>query len=75
MVQRLGKWEYKVVDLIKETEKERPKARQESGRWLRTADLEEVLNRLGIQGWELVNIHFMLEKEEAVVVGFFKRQL
>jgi hypothetical protein len=72
-MERLGKWEYRVVDLIKETEKERAKSREASGRWLRTADIEEVLNRLGAQGWELVNVHFMLEKEDVVVVGFFKR--
>ena len=75
MVKRLRKWEYRVVDLIKETEKERIRTRDASGRWLRTADIEEVLNKLGVQGWELVNVHFMLEKEEAIILGFFKRQV
>lgn len=67
----MRKWEYKVVDLIKEIEKERAET-ERSGHWLHASDLEEVLNRLGTQGWELVGIHFILEKQEAVVVGFFK---
>jgi len=75
VVHGLRKWEYRVVDLIKETEKERTKTGEASAHWLRTSDLEETLNRLGAQGWELVDVHFMLEKEEAVVVGFFKRPL
>jgi len=58
--------------LIKEIEKEYTKTERQ-GRWLRASDLEEVLNKLGGQGWELVNIHFILDKEEAVLVGLFKR--
>jgi hypothetical protein len=72
-VQELKKWAYRVVDLIKETEAERDRARDASGRWLRASDLEEVLNKLGAQGWELVDIHFILDRGETVVVGFFKR--
>ncbi len=71
----MRKWEYKVVDLIKEIEKERTKTRGVEEHWLHTSDLEEVLNKIGAQGWELVDIHFILDKEEAVVVGFFKRPL
>jgi hypothetical protein len=70
----LKKWEYKVIDLIKEKEKKQA----ESGtaeHWLLASDLEEALNKLGSQSWELVNIHFILSKDEAVVVGFFKRPL
>lgn len=66
------KWEYKVVDLIKEIEKESAKTGL-PGHWLRTSDLENVLNKLGAQGWELVDIHFILDRQEAIVVGLFKR--
>lgn len=72
-MQDLRKWEYKVVDLIKETETEHERARDASGRWLHTSDLEDVLNTLGAEGWELVDIQFILNRSEAVVVGFFKR--
>ena len=72
-VQALRKWAYRVVDLIKETEVEHGRTREASGRWLRASDVEEVLNKLGAQGWELVDIHFILDRGEAVVVGFFKR--
>jgi hypothetical protein len=71
----LRKWEYKVVDLIKEIEKESTKNGGVEEHWLRTENLEEVLNKFGAQGWELVDIHFILNREEAVVVGFFKRPL
>ena len=33
----------------------------------------EFLNYLGTQGWELVDIHFILNKQEPIVVGLFKR--
>ena len=74
-VQGLRKWEYRVVDLIKETEMERDRTRDASGRWLHTSDLEEVLNKLGAQGWELVDMHFIPDRGETIVVGFFKRPL
>ena len=70
----MPKWEYKVVDLIKEIEKECAEA-ERPGHWLRESDLEEVLNKLGGQGWELVDIHFLLNKGEAIVVGLFKRPI
>lgn len=66
----MQKWKYKVIDLIKETKKTQTESRI-AEHWLRAPDLEEVLNKLGAQGWELVNIHFLLNKE--VIVGFFKR--
>jgi len=66
------KWEYKVVDLIKEIKKEN-KDRKMMGHWVRTPDLEKILNRLGAQNWELVDIQFLFEKEEPILVGFFKR--
>lgn len=72
-VQELRHWTYRVVDLIKATEAERDRTRDASGSWLRASDLEEVLNNLGTQGWELVDVHFLLDRGEAVVVGFFKR--
>ena len=58
-VQALRKWEYRVVDLIKETEIESDRTSEASGRWLQTSDLEEVLNQLGAQGWELVDMRFI----------------
>ena len=61
----MRKWEYRVVDLIREIEKQSAKTRGMSGHWLRASDLEEVLNKLGAQGWELVDIKFMLDREEA----------
>ena len=70
----MQKWEYKVVDLVKETEKKRAET-EVSEHWLRASDLKEVLNRLAAQGWELVDIHFILDNEGSVVVGFFKRPL
>ena len=66
----MSKWEYKVVDLVKEIEKESAKSGL-LGNWLRAVDLEKALNKLGAQGWELVNVHF--DREEAIIVGFFKR--
>ena len=66
----MPKWEYKVVELVKEIEKESGGKRL-LGHWLHGADLEKILNRLGSQGWELVSIH--LDRQEAIVVGFFKR--
>ena len=62
------KWEYKVVDLIKEIQKERTK---KVGQWLNTSDLEKILDKLGLQGWELVDI--FLDRQESIIVGFFKR--
>ena len=69
------KWEYKVIDLIKEIEKEISSKTELSGLWLRTSDLEEVLNKQGEQGWELIEIQVIFEKQETIVVGFFKRAL
>ena len=69
------KWEYKVIDLIKEKKKEISSKTELSGHWLRTSDIEKVLNKQGEQGWELINIQFILEKQETIVVGFFKRAL
>jgi len=70
----LTKWEYKVVDLVKEIGKE--ETRVEGFRpWLRAMDLEEVLNKLGAKGWELVDMSFLLDKGETVVVGLFKRPI
>ena len=71
----MKKWEYRVVDLIKETEMERDRTRDALGRWLHASDLEAVVNKLGAEGWELVDVHFILNAGEAVVVGFFKRPL
>jgi hypothetical protein len=68
----LQKWEYRVVDLIQEIEKENAPIGA-TAQWLQASDLEEILNKLGAQGWELVAMPFMLEREEPVVVGFFKR--
>ena len=70
----MTKWEYKVVDLVKEIGKE--ETRVEGFRpWLRAMDLEEVLNKLGAKGWELVDMSFLLDKGETVVVGLFKRPI
>ena len=71
----MRKWEYRVVDLIEEMEKESIETGRMPGRWIRAPDIEGVLNKLGAQGWELVNIQFMLDGEEPIVVGFFKRHL
>ncbi len=71
----MRKWEYKVVDLIKEIEKDSTRTTREPGHWVRAPDIEEVLNKLGAQGWELVDIQFILDREEPIVVGFFKRHL
>ena len=68
----MQKWEYRVVDLIQEIENEIAKTAA-IGHWLQASDLEEVLNTLGAQGWELVGVHFSLEREDPVVVGLFKR--
>lgn len=70
----MTKWEYKVVDLIREIGKEETTV-EASRHWLRAKDLEEVLNKLGAQGWELVDINFLLDKGETVVVGLFKRPI
>ena len=69
----MQKWEYKVVDLIKEMEKESTKTIEIPGHWVRATDIEDILNKLGVQGWELVDIQFLFEEEEPIVVGFFKR--
>ncbi len=69
----MRQWEYKVVDFIQEIKAEAQRGRNTSMRWLQTADLEEVLNELGADGWELVDVQFILNHGEAVVVGFFKR--
>ena len=74
-VQGLGKWEYRVVDLVKEAEIERDITLGASERWLHASDLEEALNRLGAQGWELVNTQFIQDRGETIAVGFFKRPL
>lgn len=69
------KWEYKVVDLIKEMGKESIKTTEIPGQWVRALDIEDILNKFGEQGWELVDIQFLFEKEEPILVGFFKRHL
>ena len=71
----MPKWEYRVVDLLREIEEMSAETRRSSGQWLKASDLEEVLNKLGDEGWELVHIHFTLEKEATLVVGFFKRPI
>ena len=63
------KWEYNVVDLIKEVDKESTGGLL--GYWIQTADLEKALNKLGAEGWELVYLQF--DKQETIIVGFFKR--
>ena len=66
----MPKWKYKVVNLIRVIEK----SSSENGllgKWLRAEDLQEALNDLGAEGWELVNIQF--DKKEDIIVGFFKR--
>ena len=63
-----------MVDLIREIGKEETGV-EASRHWLRAMDLEEVLNKLGAQSWELVDISFLLDKGEAVVVGLFKRPI
>ena len=70
----MQRWAYKVIDLVKETEKRRGKT-ETAARWLSASDLEEALNKLGAQGWELVDVHFIFERGEPAVVGFFKRPL
>ena len=70
----LQRWEYKVIDLVKETKKKRNRTTT-SERWIHTSDLEEALNILGAQGWELTDVHFILDSGEAVIAGFFKRPL
>jgi hypothetical protein len=72
-VQELRRWEYRVVDLLKETESKRDRTQDASGRWLHTSDLEEVLNQLGAEGWELVDMQFIPDRGETIVVGYFKR--
>jgi hypothetical protein len=67
-------WAYRVIDLVKEIEKKHDKT-EATERWLSATDLEEALNKLGAQGWELVDVHFIFERGEPVVVGFFKRPL
>ena len=74
-MKRVQQWEYKVVDLINEMSKDKIKPTEISGRWVRTPDIEAILTKLGEQGWELVNLQFLLEKEEPIIVGFFKRHL
>jgi len=71
----LAKWEYKVVDLLREIEERSAETARSSGKWLKASDLEEVLNKLGDEGWELVHIHLILKRKEPVVVGFFKRPI
>jgi hypothetical protein len=66
------KWEYKVIDLVKEIEEETAETGL-PGHWLRASDLEKVLNELGAQGWELVNIHFTLDGREATAIALLKR--
>ena len=70
----MQRWEYKVIDLVKETEKIQDKTAT-SERWIHASDLEDVLNTLGEQGWELVDVHFILDRRETIVIGFFKRPL
>jgi hypothetical protein len=72
MTQRIREWEYKVIDLIEDIRKQGVNEIETSARWIYGSDLEETLNRLGTQGWELINVHFLLENE-ALVVGVFKR--
>jgi len=74
MKRNLQKWAYRVIDLIKETEKRRSET-ELTAHWLSASDIETALNELGTQGWELVDVHFLLERGTTVVVGFFKRPL
>jgi hypothetical protein len=71
----LKKWEYRVIDLIKETKSHRDRRKNASQYWLKKSDLEEVLTKLGSQGWELINVHFLLDTSGELVVAFFKRSL
>ena len=68
------KWEYRVVNLIEDLKNmftESNSARQ----WIQAADFEMILNKYGIDGWELVNIQILQERRESVIIGFFKRPL
>jgi len=68
----MAKWEYKVIDLVKEIEEETAETGL-AGHWIRASDLEKVLNKLGAQGWELVNVHFAFDRREAIAVALLKR--
>ena len=69
-----NRWEYKVVNLVDEIKKAYAEPKH-AGQWINASDFERVLNTLGLDNWELVNVQFIHERGETVVICFFKRPL
>ena len=71
----MPKWEYKVVELVEELEAAKKKVKGLPERWFKPPHLEDLLNKYGSQGWELVSFEPIIDykTEDFLVLAVFKR--
>ena len=64
----MKKWEYKIID---------SREVKNQGFWggTRSGEVEEFLNRLGAEGWEIVNLDFYEMEGRGSFTGLAKREV
>jgi hypothetical protein len=70
------KWEYKVIEFTSEIESAYEKIGTLPSRWFKPPNIEQLLNKYGSHGWELVSIETLVnyQSESFIVLGVFKRE-
>ena len=68
-------WEYKIVELKSEMEVEEEKVSKLPKRWFRIPNVEDLLNKYGSEGWELVNFETIIDvkSDDFLFISVFKR--
>lgn len=71
----MSKWEYIVVELMSELESEKRRVSGLPKRWFKPPFLNDLLNKYGSEGWELVSFETTVVESEKdfAVLGVFKR--
>ena len=72
----MEKWEYMVIELIRELEDAKKQLKGLPKRWFKSPYLEDLLNKYVSQGWELVSFEPVIIEEEKdfIAFGVFKRR-
>ncbi|NIO38611.1 DUF4177 domain-containing protein [Candidatus Bathyarchaeota archaeon] len=70
-----NEWEYKIVELKSEMEVEEEKVSKLPKRWFRIPNVEDLLNKYGSEGWELVNFETIIDvkSDDFLFISVFKR--
>jgi len=68
-------WEYRVVEFASEMENEEKKVENLPQRWFRSPKLEDLLNKYGLEGWELISFQTVIDydSDDFLFVAIFKR--